>query len=56
MDVEELVDAALLGFDRKEPITIPPLPDEGQWQAYDAARVAMLPNFAQVHAAARYRS
>ena len=32
MAVEELVDAALVGFDRREPITIPPLPDEQQWR------------------------
>jgi uncharacterized protein len=55
MDVEELVDAALIGFDRRESVTIPPLPDAGQWSALEAARQAMLPNFAQVHAAQRYR-
>jgi short-subunit dehydrogenase len=55
MDVGELVDAALVGFDRKEPVTIPPLPDEAQWQAFTTARQAMLPNFRQEHAAARYR-
>jgi short-subunit dehydrogenase len=55
MEVGELVDAALVGFDRREPVTIPPLPDEGQWQAFTAARLAMLPNFAQEHAATRYR-
>jgi len=56
MDVEELVDAALVGFDRKEAITIPPLPDAGQWDAFSAARQAMLPNFRQEHPAARYRA
>jgi short-subunit dehydrogenase len=56
MDVEELVDAALVGFDRRETVTIPPLPDAGQWTALEAARTAMLPNFAQAHAAERYRS
>jgi uncharacterized protein len=55
MEVDELVDAALVGFDRRETITIPPLPDAGQWTAFDDARQAMLPNFRQVHAAARYR-
>ena len=55
MDVDELVDAALVGFDRKEAITIPPLPDDAQWKAFEAARQAMLPNFRQPHAAARYR-
>lgn len=54
MDVEELVDAALVGFDRREPITIPPLPDEAQWQNFNAARLAMLPNFTG-QAAPRYR-
>jgi uncharacterized protein len=56
MAVEELVDAALVGFDRKELVTIPPLPDEGQWEAFQAARKAMLPNFRQQHPAARYRT
>jgi len=56
MDVEELVDAALVGFDRRETVTIPPLPDDRQWAAFDAARKAMLPNFGQDHAATRYRA
>jgi uncharacterized protein len=56
MEVGELVDAALQGFDRREAVTIPPLPDAGQWQAFEAARVAMVPNFAQTHAAERYRA
>ncbi|WP_363797194.1 SDR family oxidoreductase [Lysobacter firmicutimachus] len=56
MEVDELVDAALLGYDRREPVTIPPLPDEAQWNALEGARRAMLPNFAQSHAAARYRN
>jgi len=56
MAVDELVDAALVGFDRREPITIPSLPDAGQWETFSAARQAMLPNFRQEHAAARYRA
>jgi uncharacterized protein len=55
MEVDELVDAALVGFDRREAITIPPLPDAAQWDAFDAARKAMIPNFSQNHAADRYR-
>ena len=55
MEVDELVDAALAGFDRREKVTIPPLPDEDQWTVFDAARTAMIPNFNQAHAAARYR-
>jgi short-subunit dehydrogenase len=56
MEVGELVDAALVGFDRREPVTIPSLPDAGQWETLNAARLAMLPNFGQEHAAARYRA
>ncbi|TNC09616.1 SDR family oxidoreductase [Methylobacterium terricola] len=56
MEVGEMVDAALTGFDRREAVTIPSLPDAGQWEAFEAARRAMVPNFAQGHAAARYRS
>jgi short-subunit dehydrogenase len=56
METEELVDAALIGFDRHETVTIPPLPDVGQWIAFEAKRQAMLPNFRQAHAAQRYRS
>jgi len=55
METDELVDAALAGFDRRETITIPPLPEAEQWDTYQAARQAMLPNLMQVHAAARYR-
>ena len=56
MEVGDLVDAALVGFDRRELVTIPPLPDAGQWHTFDAARQAMLPNFAQSEPAERYRS
>jgi len=56
MEVGELVDAALVGFDRREAITIPPLPNIGQWESFTTARQAMLPNFRQPHAAARYQS
>lgn len=56
MEVDELVDAALVGFDRREAVTIPPLPDAGQWAAFDGARRAMIPNFAQARAAERYRA
>ncbi|NWD52786.1 SDR family NAD(P)-dependent oxidoreductase [Pseudomonas gingeri] len=56
MEVDDLVDAALVGFDRRETVTIPPLPDEGQWQALEAARLAMLPNYMQLLPAARYRN
>jgi hypothetical protein len=55
MDVEDLVDAALVGFDRREAVTIPPLPDAGQWESYEQLRLAMIPNFANSEPAARYK-
>lgn len=54
MAVDALVDAALVGFDRRELITIPHLHDGAQWDAYQAARVAMIPGFAQTVPAPRY--
>jgi len=56
METDELVDAALVGFDRRETITIPPLPDADQWTTFDSARSAMLPNILQKHAAERYHA
>jgi uncharacterized protein len=56
MEVDELVDAALIGFDRREAITIPPLHAAEHWESYEAARRVMLPGFVQAHAAPRYRS
>ncbi len=55
MDAGDLVDAALLGFDRGETVTIPPLADEGQWEAMRAARLAMAPNLSRRDVAPRYR-
>lgn len=56
MEVDDLVDAALVGFDRREAVTIPPLPDAGQWDALQAARQAMLPNYRNERPAERYRT
>jgi len=55
MEVGDLVDAALVGFDRREPVTIPPLHDAAQWDAFQGARQAMLPGFAATVPADRYR-
>jgi len=55
MSADDLVDAALLGLERGEEVTIPPLADEGQWKAYHAARLAMGPNLSKRDVAARYR-
>lgn len=54
MDVGDLVDAALVGFDRREPVTIPHLHDAGHWDAFQAARQAMIPGFGTVEPAPRY--
>ncbi|MCH4024472.1 MAG: SDR family oxidoreductase [Acetobacter sp.] len=54
MEVGDLVDAALVGFDRRESVTIPPLHDLGQWEAFEEARKSMLPGFAQSRPADRY--
>lgn len=41
MDVDDLVDAALVGFDKGETITIPPLHDESGWTLLNTARLAL---------------
>jgi short-subunit dehydrogenase len=56
MDAQEMVDAALVGFDRGELVTIPSLPDAADWEAFDAARKAMGPNLSRSHAAPRYQA
>lgn len=56
MDVNDLVNAALVGFDRREAITIPALSDAALWGAYQTARQAMLPDFGTTQPAARYRA
>jgi short-subunit dehydrogenase len=56
MGVDDLVDAALVGFDKGEVVTIPPLADEGQWIAYNSARLAMAPNLSRSQVADRYRA
>lgn len=56
MDVEELVDAALIGYDRREPVTIPPLHVAARWDALDGARQGLLSDIRQAHAAERYQA
>lgn len=56
MDVDELVDAALVGFDRRELVTIPPLHVASRWEALDGARQGLLSDVRQAHAAERYRA
>ncbi len=56
MSAEDMVDASLVGFDRKELVTIPALPDAADWDRFDAARRALGPNLSRASAAARYRA
>jgi len=56
MDVGELVDAALLGFARRELMTIPPLHDAARWDALQGARLALLGDVRMAHAAERYQN
>lgn len=55
MDVDELVDAALVGFDKREAVTIPPLHDDAAWDKLNGARQALLGGIKQSNAAERYR-
>jgi len=55
MEAGELVDAALVGFDRRELVTIPPLHVAGRWDALEGARLGLMSDIRQAHAAERYR-
>lgn len=56
MEVGELVDAALAGFDRRELVTIPPLHVAARWDALDGARQGLMSDIRQAHAAERYQT
>ncbi len=56
MPVDDLVDAALIGFDQGELVTIPSLPDAADWRAYEAARQMLIPNLSRSVPAARHRT
>ncbi|TCD16921.1 SDR family oxidoreductase [Lelliottia amnigena] len=56
MEVGELVDAALIGFDRRERVTIPPLHNAARWDTLDASRQALLSDIKQDEAAERYKA
>lgn len=55
MTSEDMVDAALAGFDQGEFVTIPSLPDKADWDAFEKARDALSPNLSLAKPAARYR-
>jgi len=54
MSASDMVDAALVGFERRELVTIPSLHAGEQWDAYDAARRAMAPHLSSDTPAPRY--
>ena len=54
MRAEDLVDAALAGFDQGEFATVPALEDGAKWDAYEAARRAMHPELSRTKPASRY--
>jgi len=56
MEVDEMVDAALSGYDQGELVTIPSLPDIEAWHRFDEARRAMAPELSRDVAADRYKS
>ena len=56
MEVGDLVDAALVGLDKGEAVTIPPLADEELYRTFDAARAAMGPHLSKREVASRYRA
>ncbi|MAU95152.1 MAG: SDR family oxidoreductase [Fulvimarina sp.] len=55
MSSADLVDAALVGFDRGELVTMPSLQDEAQLQDFEAARRAMSGHLSNARIALRYR-
>src|SRR5918993_818952 len=55
MPATAMVDAALAGLDLGETVTIPALPDDAAWNAYEGARAAMVPNLSRAVPAERYR-
>jgi short-subunit dehydrogenase len=54
MSAEDMVDAALAGFDQGEFATIPSLPQAADWQKFEAARQALGPNLSHAKPAQRY--
>jgi short-subunit dehydrogenase len=55
MEADVMVDAALAGLDLGEIVTIPPLPNVADFEAYNNARLALAPNLSKDKAADRYQ-
>lgn len=56
MEVDEMVDAALSGYDQGEVVTIPSLPDIEEWRRLEEARLRLAPELSRNVAADRYKS
>ena len=56
MTAEDMVDAALAGLAQGELVTIPALPEQTDWTAYEAARQTLMPNLSKTQPAARYKA
>ncbi|WP_086996466.1 hypothetical protein [Rhizobium sullae] len=54
MSPQDFVDAAMVGFDLREPITIPSLAETGEWTRYKSARNALLSGLVNSDPASRY--
>jgi short-subunit dehydrogenase len=54
MSAEDLVDAALIGLDQGEVVTIPPLQDGEEWNNWEAQRRAMSGHLSTIKPAPRY--
>lgn len=55
MTANDLVDAALVGFDRREPVTMPSLTHSRHWMNYENARTTLLAELVNSEPACHYR-
>jgi len=55
MEVGDMVDAALAGFDQGENVTLPSLPDPADWRRLTKAREDLRPNLSHRESAPRYK-
>ena len=56
MNADDMVEAAIAGFEFGETITIPSLPDLADWETYEAARQNLIPKLSLSSPAGRYVS